>query len=179
ATSSRFANDTSHMERMLRMLERNSPGAPSSLSEEQETWVYRAERLWKFFCNDILSMIDLANVFSVHNYLSLRIGFAISILSFGSVYNFYQDYISPSFESLDSYGHEDFPDSYYPLIWHLDRARDVLNSDIDTDGIRKWRVYRALQIPTMAGLEDLVERMEETHEVVTERIRQLTSDAGL
>ncbi|KAL8679035.1 MAG: hypothetical protein Q9186_004663 [Xanthomendoza sp. 1 TL-2023] len=179
ATSSRTATDTTRMERMLRMLESNTPGAPSSLSGEQEIWVYRAERLWEFFCNDIVSMLDFENVFSVQNYLSLRIGFAISILSFGSVYNFYQAYISPSFEPLDSYGHENFPDSYYPLIWHLDRARDVLNSGSDADGIRKWRVYQALQTPTMAGLEDLVERMAETQVEVTERIGQLRSDAGL
>ncbi|KAL8821632.1 MAG: hypothetical protein Q9223_000375 [Gallowayella weberi] len=173
--------DTRHFDTLLGTLDLNMPGAIPPLNEEEERWVLRAERLWQNFCNDIIWALNFQDnsegyTYAVQRFLYMQIPQAERILSFESVYGFYQAYVSGSLEPGDGLGN--FPNSYYPLRRHLDTARDVLDNGIDESGIGRWRVYQAFRNPSMR-LQIQAQRMEQICRDLRERIARSRSDAVL
>ncbi|KAL8805333.1 MAG: hypothetical protein Q9182_002007 [Xanthomendoza sp. 2 TL-2023] len=173
--------DTRHLDTLLETFDLNLPGADSPLSDEEVHWVLRAEQLWQNFCNDIVWGLHFQDTsegytYAVQRFLYMQIPQAERILSFESVYSFYQAYISRNLEPCDGLGN--FPDSYYPLSRHLDTARDVFDNGIDESGIGRWRVYQAFQNPSMR-LQIQTRRMEQIHGELRERVARFRSDAGL
>ncbi|KAI4240736.1 MAG: hypothetical protein L6R40_004981 [Gallowayella cf. fulva] len=176
------ATETEDLSPLLDALADDMPGTDFRLDEEEERWVARAEELWEDLCYDILYSLDHPDLsegcyIAVPRFIYREVSQAERILSFGTVYNFFQAYIGYGLEDGD--GPEGLPASYRPLTRHLDSFQTTFEGqDGDEGGIGRWRVYQALLYRT-ERLTGQIQRMHRSQQALLNRIQQSGSSRPL
>lgn len=137
-------------------------------SDDADTWIQHAEHLWDDLCKEILNDLD-AYYFSHGPGLAIRAflcGNAVAaeqFLSFGTVFQFYQNYFLLGWRPLANSIPGDFPVRYKKLIDHLKTASTVRLDE------EKWRVRQAFQSP-QHQLDEFRGRMERSRAKLGARV---------
>ncbi|KAL8771475.1 MAG: hypothetical protein Q9209_003145 [Squamulea sp. 1 TL-2023] len=141
-------------------------------------WVRQAERLWDIFCDDIITTLNepddfLGIIHGVDNFLH-EARDALSILSYGSVYNFYE--AREAYKARDARNDPRLDDHvlilqegqrrYESLIYHLDTASA---RGID---VQNWRISQAFRQDSPQPLQGHRRRLEQIRDAWLQRAQQ-------
>ncbi|KAL8831399.1 MAG: hypothetical protein Q9170_005313 [Blastenia crenularia] len=149
-----------HSRRRFQQLARWTPGNAIG-DRDLIGWIRAAERMWRAFCEGMLWYVERHSLVylqqldgAVAEFLDRRAPSPERVLSFGTVYHFYQAYFRqgwrPEQDELDEFG-----TLFTVLMEHLGRR------EFDDAGLERWRIFQAFQSP-VSQLGDWRIRMEQS-----------------